>query len=110
MNVTTIAYPTKVQRVVNRIHRSRDWAGLPVEVRERDGLWVIEVEKPGNVFLAESLRVFVAVHAARTIPGTDIRLRASQRMQGGWLHRFGGHRELKTWRDVEAVTYPDYTR
>ena len=106
--MTGPSYPSKVARVLRAIEYvgSEPWHGRPwenVTAEDRDGLWVVRAERPGNVFTAETLTLYVAVHPARVIEGTDIKLRAGQRFQGGYLSRFGDHRRIDGWQQLHRI-------
>ena len=95
--------PSKVEAVRSRIERSESW-GTP-EVEQRDGLWIVRAKSgEGSIFTERHLTVFVAVHPARVIAGTDIRMRASQRLQGGYVLGFGTDRKIRTWRELLGET------
>jgi len=101
--------PTKVQLVVDRIERS-DWTLDSVEQMpgETSNLWIVRAHKGGpSVFTRDDLTVYIAVCQPYTIPGTDLRMRYAQRLQGGHVDAgVGSHRDLKTWRDVRIATWP----
>ena len=93
--------PSKVEAVRSRIERSGDW-GSPV-VEQRDGLWIVRARAgEGSVFTERSITVYIGVSKARTIEGTDIRMRASQRLQGGHVTGFMLDRKIRTWRDLRV--------
>lgn len=104
-----MTYPTKVQSVLNAIDAANHKHvedGFPtfvwfnVEVVERDlgggsTQYVIRAARPGNVFVSQTLQVFVSVRKGRTIEGTDIYIKAGSSFRGGTIYRFGGDLKIK---------------